>query len=86
VTLPADRLAELNRQMHGTLTGIGAQLRIKDGKPVVVTPLEDSPARPTFGCPRLPNPSGIGATSLRRLSQTGPKGKSGATSDVGFAA
>ena len=41
---PADRLAELNRQMQGTLTGIGAQLRMKDGKPVVVTPLEDSPA------------------------------------------
>jgi carboxyl-terminal processing protease len=42
--LPADKLAELERQMEGKLTGIGAQLDMREGQIVVVTPLEGSPA------------------------------------------
>jgi carboxyl-terminal processing protease len=42
--LPADKLADLQRQMEGKLTGIGAQLDFREGRIVVVTPLEGSPA------------------------------------------
>jgi carboxyl-terminal processing protease len=42
--LPADRLADLERQVAGKLTGIGAQLEMQDGRLTIVTPLEGSPA------------------------------------------
>ncbi len=42
--LPADRIAELERQIQGKLSGIGAQLDMRDGHVTVVTPLEGSPA------------------------------------------
>ncbi|MEX2137808.1 MAG: S41 family peptidase [Pirellulales bacterium] len=42
--LPADKLADLQRQMEGKLSGIGAQLDTRDGRIVVITPLEGSPA------------------------------------------
>jgi carboxyl-terminal processing protease len=42
--LPADKLADLERQIEGKLTGIGAQLDTRDGRITVVTPLEGSPA------------------------------------------
>src|SRR5207248_495730 len=40
----AEKLAELSRQTQGTLSGIGAQLRVKEGEVIVFTPLEGSPA------------------------------------------
>jgi carboxyl-terminal processing protease len=42
--LPAIKLADLQRQIEGKLTGIGAQLDMRDGQLTVVTPLEGSPA------------------------------------------
>jgi carboxyl-terminal processing protease len=42
--LPAERLADLERHLQGKLTGIGAQLELRDGQLTVVTPLEGSPA------------------------------------------
>jgi carboxyl-terminal processing protease len=42
--LPADAFGTLQAQMAGGLTGIGAQLAIKDKRIVVVTPLDNSPA------------------------------------------
>jgi len=40
----AEQLSELERTTAGRLTGIGAQLTMKDGRLTVVTPLDDSPA------------------------------------------
>jgi C-terminal peptidase prc len=37
-------LAVQDRQLRGSFSGIGTQLRLKDGKLVIVTPLEGSPA------------------------------------------
>jgi len=42
--LSPQSVAELDRQTRGSLTGIGAQLALKDGRVVVVTPLPNSPA------------------------------------------
>ena len=42
--LTADMLADIEKQIGGTLVGIGAQLEMHDGQIRVVTPLEDSPA------------------------------------------
>jgi carboxyl-terminal processing protease len=42
--LPAERLAEMEKQISGAFSGIGAQLRVKDNKLTILTPLEDSPA------------------------------------------
>jgi len=42
--LPADAFGTLQAQMAGGLTGIGAQLGMKDKRIVVVTPLDYSPA------------------------------------------
>jgi carboxyl-terminal processing protease len=42
--LPADKLADLQRQIEGKLTGIGALLDFREGRIVVVTPLDGSPA------------------------------------------
>jgi carboxyl-terminal processing protease len=42
--VPAQQLADLERQIDGKLTGIGAQLELREGQLTVVTPLEGSPA------------------------------------------
>jgi carboxyl-terminal processing protease len=42
--LSAEKIAELERQIEGKLTGIGAQLDMRDRQLTVVTPLEGSPA------------------------------------------
>jgi len=42
--LSPERVAEMQRQVGGSLVGIGAQLDARDGKIRVVTPLENSPA------------------------------------------
>jgi carboxyl-terminal processing protease len=42
--LTADMLADIEKQLGGTLVGIGAHLEMHEGKIRVVTPLEDSPA------------------------------------------
>jgi carboxyl-terminal processing protease len=42
--LTPDMVAEMEKQIRGTLVGIGAQLEKHDGQIRVVTPLEDSPA------------------------------------------
>jgi carboxyl-terminal processing protease len=42
--LTADMLADIEKQIGGTLVGIGAQLEMNEGQIRVVTPLEDSPA------------------------------------------
>src|SRR5439155_5262797 len=42
--IPAEEYAALERQFKGALTGIGAQLRMVDGRITVLTPLQDSPA------------------------------------------
>jgi carboxyl-terminal processing protease len=42
--LTAEMLADIERQIGGTLVGIGAQLEMHEGKIRVVTPLENSPA------------------------------------------
>lgn len=42
--MSADALAQLERQVQGALTGIGVQLEMRDGRPTVATPLENSPA------------------------------------------
>jgi carboxyl-terminal processing protease len=39
-----DQAKEMDRQVQGMLSGIGAQLQLKEKKLVVVTPLDDSPA------------------------------------------
>jgi carboxyl-terminal processing protease len=43
--LSAEKLAEMERQIEGKLTGIGAQLEMRDRQLTVVTPLEGSPAQ-----------------------------------------
>ena len=40
----AQQMADLDRNLQGKVTGIGAQLELKDGNVTVVTPLPDSPA------------------------------------------
>jgi carboxyl-terminal processing protease len=42
--LPADKLSDLQRNIEGKLTGIGAQLETRGKEIVVVTPLDGSPA------------------------------------------
>ncbi len=42
--MTAAELAQLERQIKGALSGIGAQLEMRDGRPTVATPLENSPA------------------------------------------
>ena len=42
--LSAQQLAEMDSNLQGKVTGIGAQLELKDGNVTVVTPLPDSPA------------------------------------------
>jgi carboxyl-terminal processing protease len=42
--LTAEEAAVLKGQLRGNVTGIGAHIRLTDGKVAVVTPLEDSPA------------------------------------------
>jgi len=42
--MSAEDLTQLQRQIEGSLTGIGAQLEMRDGRPAVLTPLENSPA------------------------------------------
>jgi len=42
--MSAADLAQLERHIGGALTGIGAQLEMRDGRPAVLTPLENSPA------------------------------------------
>ena len=43
--LSAEKMADLERQIEGKLTGIGAQLELRDRQLTVVTPLEGSPAQ-----------------------------------------
>ena len=40
----AEQLAEMDSHLQGKVTGIGAQLELKDGNVTIVTPLPDSPA------------------------------------------
>jgi carboxyl-terminal processing protease len=42
--LSAEELGRVDSQLKGILTGIGVQLKIVDQRPVVLSPLEDSPA------------------------------------------
>lgn len=42
--MSAADLAQLERHIGGALTGIGAQLEMRDGRAAVLTPLENSPA------------------------------------------
>jgi carboxyl-terminal processing protease len=42
--LAPERVAALEKELGGTLSGIGVQVHLKDGRSTVVTPLEDSPA------------------------------------------
>ncbi len=42
--MSAEALTQLERQIKGALTGIGAQLEMRAGRPTVLTPLENSPA------------------------------------------
>ncbi len=42
--LSAQQVAEMDRNLQGKVTGIGAQLELKDGDVTIVTPLPDSPA------------------------------------------
>ena len=42
--LSADRLRRLNEQMSGTYTGIGTQIDVRDGWPVVIEPLRGGPS------------------------------------------
>lgn len=42
--LPAEQFGQLEAQFKGAVSGIGAQLKIADGRLTVVTPLPDSPA------------------------------------------
>ncbi len=42
--IDAGQMADLTRDLQGRVTGIGAQLQLKDGLVTVVTPLLDSPA------------------------------------------
>jgi carboxyl-terminal processing protease len=42
--VPARDIAEFDKTMRGTYVGIGASVRIEDGLPTVVSPMDDSPA------------------------------------------
>ena len=42
--IPAVHVAEFDKNMRGTFVGIGASVRMEDGWPVIVTPMDDSPA------------------------------------------
>ena len=42
--IDAQQMADMDRNLQGKVTGIGAQLELKDGQVTVVTPLPDSPA------------------------------------------
>jgi len=42
--LPEERLRRLNEQMNGTFSGVGMQVDIRDGWPVVIEPLVGGPS------------------------------------------
>jgi|GEM_PF-4588575 len=42
--MDSQQLAQMDSQLEGKLTGIGAQLELKDGNVTIVTPVPDSPA------------------------------------------
>ncbi|MCP3904178.1 MAG: S41 family peptidase [Planctomycetes bacterium] len=42
--IPASDTAEFNKQLRGVYAGIGAEVNIKDGFLVIVTPMDDSPS------------------------------------------
>ncbi|MCK4872414.1 MAG: S41 family peptidase [Phycisphaerales bacterium] len=42
--VPRRDIADFDKNLRGTFVGIGASVRITDGWPVIVTPLDDSPA------------------------------------------
>ncbi len=44
VFVPARDIADFDKVMRGTYVGIGASVRMEDGLPVVVSPMDDSPA------------------------------------------
>lgn len=44
VWVPPDDEGDFNKAISGTYVGIGVELDLEDGRPVVITPMDDSPA------------------------------------------
>jgi carboxyl-terminal processing protease len=44
VFVPAEHLNQFSDRLTGSFSGIGAEINMQDGRPRIVTPLEDSPA------------------------------------------
>jgi len=42
--IPPQNTADLDRELRGTYSGIGAEISLRDGRLTIVTPLDDSPA------------------------------------------